>query len=221
MRLDRGVSVVAGPAVVGLLMMAAACAAGGSAADPVASTASATTAPSAAAPASDGPLESVAPVTPDDTMPTDVEGSGEWLDVYEPVDLTGQLIIHTTAGAWVTPTDEGAVVATTTPQTVTVPTAWQLVPVGDRHQLMTVALTDGRPTCLSVAEPEAVGLEFCDSTSPAQLLRLEVSPTISSGAPAEFDVDGSYLALTDRGSLTTSPTPTGAFLLSAVAVPQP
>lgn len=166
--------------------------------------------------AAPGPVESVAPeeagpmswsgpvdsALPDPGEPTDVEGSGEWIDIYEPVDLSGQLIVHTRAGATVTPTDEGAVIVTSEPRTVTVPTAWTLLPVGDRFQLATVAPTDGRPTCLSVSGPGAVGLELCDAGRDGQLLQLAVSPTTSAGAPVEIRSESGYLAVNDRGALT-------------------
>lgn len=211
MRLQRRMSVVIGSIIGGFAVAVSAWAASGAAA----SAPAASSAPSRSA-ATGVP---VSPAVTNDGLQPGVEGSGEWIDVYEPVDLSGELILHTTAGAWVTLTDEGAVIATLTPETVTVPTSWRLIPVSDRFQLATVALTDSRPTCLSVFA-DGVGLEFCDAGRSGQLLKVETGPTVSSGMPVEIISDDGYLAVTERGSLATTGERSATLLMSAAAVPQ-
>ena len=153
-----------------------------------------------------------APVN-DGTQPG-VEGSGEWIDVYEPVDLTGPVQIRTATGTVMTPTDEGAVSTIDDPATSNVPTTWRLDPVGNgRHQLRSDMTTDGRPTCLNVHAPETVGLEICDAGQPTQTFVLTTTETTSTGTPASFDFDHGSLAVDPDGAVTTGGS--APFLLTA------
>lgn len=119
-----------------------------------------TTEPEAPAPSSEAPEPTTEPS--DDGTPGAILGS--------------EMQVETFAGTYLAPSVEGAVVTVDDPASSELSASWIASAVPDHpgaYLFETVALTDGEPSCLALAEG-AVALAPCDPDEPALLI--EVTP---------------------------------------------
>ncbi|MEP7762399.1 hypothetical protein [Sanguibacter sp. 25GB23B1] len=104
-----------------------------------------------------------------DPTATEEPDDGSLLDGEQEVE------IGTYAGTFIAPSVEGGVITVEDPAASEVPAQWVITPIegsGETYQLMTVALTDGVASCLSLPLEGDVSLATCDAADTAQTFRV-------------------------------------------------
>jgi hypothetical protein len=147
------------------------------------------------------PTESASPTT------TSPAGDSHLFDGSHAVDL------RTLDGGWLAPNVEGGASVVAQPDPGGVPTSWVITPAGEGLvRLITVATTDGRPSCLHALADGVVGLDFCTDSLQTQIFTLN-KPAQSDGQ-VSFASGGVYVAIID-GGLTTTADPARATIFTA------
>lgn len=145
---------------------------------------------------SDEASEPAAPETAT-TDPAEGADDGGLMDGNQPVD------IQSYAGTYLAPTVEGGVALVPDPAANEVPAQWVVTPVdagGVTYQVTTVALTDGEPSCLSVAMDADPSLASCDEQDPGQVF---VVTPLDSPEQVALTTAAGYLGVdTESGNLT-------------------
>ncbi|MGW2092617.1 hypothetical protein [Promicromonospora sukumoe] len=132
--------------------------------------------------------------------PTEGAAGGTLLDGSQEVE------IESYAGTYLAPTVEGGVALVEDPAANDVPAQWIIGPVeggGDGYQLTTVALTDGEPSCLTLADGADPSLGTCDPADASQVFSVA---TLDSPEQVSISNEAGTLAVdAESGSLTVHP----------------
>lgn len=159
---------------------------------------------SASAQTTDPQTEQIEPTAPATPTVGPTAGSSGLFDGSHAVDL------RTADGNLMAPNVEGGVSLVAEPEAGGVSTSWVITPAGNGTvRLVTVTLTDGRPSCLHALPDGVVGLDFCDDGVPAQVFDLTGAGAASEPPVVTFGSGGIYVAVVD-GSLTTTDDPARA-----------
>jgi hypothetical protein len=162
----------------------------------------ATTASPASEPATTS-AETSEPAAPETatTDPAESTDDGALMDGNQPVD------IQSYAGTYLAPTVEGGVALVPDPAANEVPAQWIVTP---GYQIVTVAETDGEPSCLAVAMDADPSLASCDEQDPDQVFVVspldspeQVALTTAAGYLG-VDTESGNLAVYDTGDQLSS-----------------
>ena len=175
--------------------------------DDAATTDPTTTAPTTVeATPTDDATEPAAPETAT-TEPAEGTEDGGLMDGTQPVD------IQSYAGTYLAPTVEGGVALVPDPAANEVPAQWVVTPLpsgGTGYQIVTVAETDGEPSCLAVAMDADPSLASCDEQDPDQVFVVspldspeQVALTTAAGYLG-VDTESGNLAVYDTGDQLSS-----------------
>ncbi|KQT96351.1 hypothetical protein [Sanguibacter sp. Leaf3] len=168
----------------------------------------ATTASPASEPATTS-AETSEPAAPETatTDPAESTDDGALMDGNQPVD------IQSYAGTYLAPTVEGGVALVPDPAANEVPAQWVVTPLpsgGTGYQIVTVAETDGEPSCLAVAMDADPSLASCDEQDPDQVFVVspldspeQVGLTTAAGYLG-VDTESGNLAVYDTGDQLSS-----------------
>lgn len=168
----------------------------------------ATTASSASEPTTTS-AETSEPTAPETatTDPAQSTDDGALMDGTQPVD------IQSYAGTYLAPTVEGGVALVPDPAANEVPAQWVVTPLpsgGTGYQIVTVAETDGEPSCLAVAMDADPSLASCDEQDPDQVFVVspldspeQVALTTAAGYLG-VDTESGNLAVYDTGDQLSS-----------------
>jgi len=122
------------------------------------------------------------------------------------IDGSQEVEIESYAGTYLAPTVEGGVALVDDPAANEVPAQWIIGPVeagGDEFQLTTVALTDGEPSCLTLADGADPSLATCDSGDASQVFSVT---TLDHPEQVSISNEAGTLAVdAEGGSLTVHP----------------
>jgi hypothetical protein len=168
-------------------------------------------------PAADGDSSSSASSSPtsETTAPTSEPTEEDTAATSEPtedaaggtlLDGSQEVEIESYAGTYLAPTVEGGVALVEDPAANDVPAQWIIGPVeggGDGYQLTTVALTDGEPSCLTLADGADPSLGSCDPADASQVFGVA---TLDSPEQVSISNEAGTLAVdAESGSLTVHP----------------
>ncbi|MFD7024043.1 hypothetical protein [Promicromonospora sukumoe] len=167
-------------------------------------------------PAADGDSSSSASSSPtsETTAPTSEPTEEDTAATSEPtedaaggtlLDGSQEVEIESYAGTYLAPTVEGGVALVEDPAANDVPAQWIIGPVegGDGYQLTTVALTDGEPSCLTLADGADPSLGSCDPADASQVFSVA---TLDSPEQVSISNEAGTLAVdAESGSLTVHP----------------
>lgn len=141
------------------------------------------------------------------TDPAESTDDGALMDGTQPVD------IQSYAGTYLAPTVEGGVALVPDPAANEVPAQWVVTPLpsgGTGYQIVTVAETDGEPSCLAVAMDADPSLASCDEQDPDQVFVVspldspeQVALTTAAGYLG-VDTESGNLAVYDTGDQLSS-----------------
>lgn len=141
------------------------------------------------------------------TDPAESTDDGALMDGNQPVD------IQSYAGTYLAPTVEGGVALVPDPAANEVPAQWVVTPLpsgGTGYQIVTVAETDGEPSCLAVAMDAEPSLASCDEQDPDQVFVVspldspeQVALTTAAGYLG-VDTESGNLAVYDTGDQLSS-----------------
>lgn len=168
-----------------------------------------TIAPTATAPATEEATPTDEPVAPETatTEPAEEPEDGALMDGNQPVD------IQSYAGTYLAPTVEGGVGLVPDPAANEVPAQWVVTPVeggGVGYQIVTVAETDGEPSCLAVPFGGEPSLATCDAEDTDQVFvvtPLDSPEQVALTNPAGYlgvDTESGNLAVYDTGDQLSS-----------------
>jgi len=150
-----------------------------------------------AEPTSEPTSEATAPAS---SEPTEGATDGTLTDGSQEVE------IESYAGTYLAPTVEGGLALVEDPAAAEVPAQWIIGPVeagGDDFQLVTVALTDGEPSCLTLSDGGDPSLAGCDVTDASQVFGVT---TLDRPEQVSISNEAGVLAVdAESGSLTVHP----------------
>ena len=141
------------------------------------------------------------------TDPAESTDDGALMDGNQPVD------IQSYAGTYLAPTVEGGVALVPDPAANEVPAQWVVMPLpggGTGYQIVTVAETDGEPSCLAVATDAEPALASCDEQDPDQVFvvsPLDSPEQVALATAAGYlgvDTESGNLAVYDTGDQLSS-----------------
>lgn len=191
-------------ALLGAGLALVGCSSGG---DDAATTDPTTTAPTTdEATPTDDATEPAAPETAT-TEPAEGPEDGGLMDGTQPVD------IQSYAGTYLAPTVEGGVALVPDPAANEVPAQWVVTPVeggGIGYQIVTVAETDGQPTCLTVpfgGDPSTTSCDVEDTDQVFVVTPLDSPEQVALTNPAGYlgvDTESGNLAVYDTGDQLSS-----------------
>lgn len=165
---------------------------------------SATTAPPAAetTTADADPTTEVDETTEPAAPETDATEPAEGAEGGGLMDGTTEVDIQSYAGTYLAPTVEGGVALVPDPAANEVPAQWVVTPVeggGSGYQVVTVAKTDGQPSCLTVPTGGDPSTTLCDAEDANQVF--EVTPLDSAEQVAISSPAGHLGVDTESGNL--------------------
>lgn len=174
----------------------------------------ATPAPTTAAPTTTDTAETTEPA--DDASSDSASSDGAEAPAAGDASLTDgtqEILIQSYAGTYLAPTVEGGVALVPDPAANEVPAQWVVTPLeggGVGYQVVTVAETDGQPSCLAVPFGGDPSLATCDGADPDQVFVVtaldspeQVALTTAAGYLG-VDTESGNLAVYDTGDQLSS-----------------
>ncbi|QTE28369.1 hypothetical protein [Pengzhenrongella sicca] len=149
------------------------------------------------------------PTAPSAAEPTETssESTTEGPSDESPLSADQVVEIRTYSGTYIAPSTEGGVITVEDPAVSEIPAQWAIVPVepgSELYQLMTVALTDGHASCLTVPVGGDVSLAKCDAADPGQVLQVR---SLDSPEQVSLSSSAGYIGVEpDDNTLTVFPT---------------